>query len=77
LSEEIRQIYRLIYWTTDNPEGDPEKPIITDPIDMTGHPPGHPMDNTELSRKYQRLYEDPGVYKLQIWKFFAGFERRR
>ena len=77
-----------MYWST-RKKGDQEEPFGQQDFDMTDDPPmspvsagalrgspGHPMDNTEMSKAYQRLYDDPTIYKLQIWRFFAGFERK-
>ena len=63
-----------MYWSTEK-KGDREEPFGQDDFDMTDHPPGRPMVNTEMSRVYQRLYDDPTIYKIEIWQFFAGFDR--
>jgi len=70
----MKTIYKLMYWSTEK-QGDREEAFGQDDFDMTDHPPGHPMENTEMSRVYQRLYDDPTIYKIEIWQFFAGFDR--
>ena len=70
-----RIIYKLVYWSV-NKQGDQEDAFGEQDFDMSDHPPGHPMDNTEMSRVYQRLYDDPTIFKVEIWEFFAGFKRR-
>lgn len=82
-----RRVSRLIYWSV-NKVGDQEEPFGQQDFDLTDYPPmslrnanglrgspGHPMDGTELSRVYQRLYDDPSIFKIEIWEFFAGFDR--
>ena len=68
-------MYKLIYWSSRYTS--PYKPYGEQVYDLTDHPPGHPMDGTELSRVYQRLYDDPTIYKIEIWQLFAGFERKK
>ena len=79
-------VVRLIYWSVCK-VGNQEEPYGHQDFDMTDAPlplrsasglrgaPGHPMYGTELSRTYERLYDDPTIYKIEIWQFVAGFDR--
>lgn len=65
-------IYKLVYWSTRS-EGN--QPYGQQDFDMTDQPPANSMQDGRLSEVYGRLYEDPTIYKLEIWQFFGGFER--
>lgn len=69
-----KRIYKLMYWST-RKTGDQQEPYGQQDFDMTDYPPGHAMEGTEMSRTYQRLYDDPTIYRLEIWRFFTGFDR--
>lgn len=72
-SSERKVIYKLIWWT----RRDLAKGRVSgeEDFDMTDHPVAHPMDKTGMSECYQALYESPNVCKVEIWQFFAGFDR--
>lgn len=67
--------YKLIYWSSRVTS--PYKPYGEQVYDLTDHAPGDPMDGTELSEVYQRLSDDPTIYKIEIWQLFAGLERKK
>lgn len=67
---------KIIYWSTQK-EGDQEEPFGQQIFDLADQVRGEPLSVTAVAKSYQRLYNDPTIYKLEIWRYMTGFEREK
>lgn len=71
-----RMRLKLIYWSTRN-EGDKDNPYGQQEFDLADQVRGDPLSVTAVAKAYQRLYDDPTIYKLEIWRLLTSFERKQ